>query len=160
GPGISGTTEPNWDSTCGVPGTFCPIEGIAPGIAWNNIGSYIQTKIIVPQQNNPNNYAFELTTPGVAGTQYPNFNVAIGATVTDGAAVWTALGIYTANPNLWVFKATIPGWTTSGSYPNANFVIKPTSATRNPGGYYYQLTAGAPCTAGGSEPNPWNQTPS
>src|SRR5215475_10324676 len=138
GPGISGTTEPNWDANCGVPSTFCPQEGIAPGIVWYNIGNYLQSKIIVPQSNNPNGYAFELTTPGQAGTQYPNFGVAIGSTVTDGAAVWTNVGVYPTNNNLWAYKAVIPWWFANTAYP-ANFVTRPgANLARNPGQYYYQ----------------------
>jgi hypothetical protein len=65
---------------------------------WMASSTYASGAAIVP--TTPNGYEYQCTKAGVTGTTEPVFPTAIGATVTDGAAVWTCTG--TTVPQLQV----------------------------------------------------------
>jgi hypothetical protein len=102
--------------------------------------------------DNAGHYIYEATTGGVSGSSEPDpFNQTIGATTTDGSVTWTNVGKYLPEAPIMVGFG-YGDWAASTPFSGS---ICPTSATYNPGGYYYLATT--PGTSGGSEPS-FNQT--
>jgi len=179
GNGISGSTQPTW--------TFLDKHvTLDAGTQWVNVGSPVENWGIAPPANAPtvtqvpattlypvwdantwyspqfiivvSSVAYQLTTAGVTGSSTPTFNPTLGATTTDGTAVWTSLG-----PTAWAANTVYAlGDTISITYtyyvntytsiPNPPyFIITQTAYTAT--STFQVITAG---TSGVSQPNPWN----
>jgi hypothetical protein len=60
--------------------------------AWVASTSYALGNLIMPTSTNENGIYYECTTAGTSGSTEPTWPTAIGNTVTDGTAAWTAKG--------------------------------------------------------------------
>ena len=113
GNGITGSSQPAWQTGLNA----ITIDG---GAQWENRGSQVENWGIVAPANAPtvtqssapslypvwaantwyspsfviiiSGVAYQLTTAGTTAGSMPTFNSTLGATTTDGSAVWTSLG--------------------------------------------------------------------
>jgi hypothetical protein len=160
--GGTGTTEPTWSTTFGATtadGTAAWVNrgyqvqnwGVAgptsaPGFAlvaatqgnvWQANTYYNSSQVNFVPLSSGSYALLSLTTPGTTASTAPTFNVTLGATTTDGTAVWTCTSV----TGSWVAGAAVPKGTlivaasTPSGFPLCIYMATTsgTSGTSTPG---------------------------
>jgi len=144
--GITGLTEPNWNSICPTIGMNCTDSQTGhAGITWTNYGPIPPQYVVVPSVGNPGRFAFLLTGSGTTGTAPPIWPQAVGSPIVDGTANWLNIGVLPTNPGLFAFRASAA--CTTGSTPPTAF-SQALNGTTSDGGCSWVTTYGGVFTNG------------
>jgi phage tail sheath gpL-like len=92
-PGLDGNSYIAFASYLLCPGVSATLGGVlwstfTPSVTVPAVGTYVQ-----PSAAHTSGFYYKCTTSGAIGASEPTWPTTIGATVTDGAAVWTCFGL-------------------------------------------------------------------